>query len=33
MSTYAADYANKFWNTHRNNVYAGQHVWDAYYHR
>jgi hypothetical protein len=26
----AGDYANKFWNTHRNNVYAGQRVWNTY---
>lgn len=26
----AGDYANAFWNTHRNNVYAGQRVWDTY---
>lgn len=25
----AGDYANKFWNTHRDNVYAGQRVWNA----
>lgn len=25
----AGDYANKFWNTHRNNVYAGQRVWNT----
>lgn len=26
----AGDYANKFWNTHRDNVYAGQRVWNTY---
>jgi hypothetical protein len=25
----AGDYANKFWNTHRDNVYAGQRVWNT----
>ena len=24
------DYVNKFWNTHRDNVYAGQRVWNTY---
>jgi hypothetical protein len=25
----AGDYANKFWNTHRDNVYAGPRVWNT----